>query len=619
MKATPPSVSQAEPLRSELPALAVLPIASALLDDELRVLAANLRLVQLVGSNALNIGATSLPDLLVLPEWDDEDGAADSLAARLGSLQAGKSLSHELQVRDAAHEAHSIRTHFLRLDPATDAFPQLPQAAFMMQFEPAAPRLPGRSSTVSQPLAWYRTLFLESVLPKLLLDERFRIVDANDAALEFTGYGLTQLLWADPSSLLANDAARSRLARERSQAEFLDDPIREAMAYPLRLADGTEQLVDAVVARSTVDADRALRVVTLLHRIDEPISEHGAKWRERFLASLRDEQRMLPTLSIGAALVQAGHIVRMTASFAHFFELDPGTQSLPLDRLAGRKTATSIREAALSLDENIRDPYSQLPVIEFIWSSTSGRPSSFVAMARPAGQEDTLLLTVVDTSGRDADIASRLEQLALSRDTLLRQVHHQVSNNLDGLAALVRAEAQWHPHAKDLLERIASRLRVAAHIEGLQPRDYAKSPQPIVELVAGIVRSLENHFETPVHWSVAQALSVPARWIVKNERLALALACNELITNAIKHRADRDAKVQVSIEVLERQVRITVRNPGRLSSPGIDTRDGTPGAAAPQGVALLRRLLPAEGATFLLAQDGADVVGRITLEPPVIY
>ena len=103
--------------------------------------------------------------------------------------------------------------------------------------------------------------------------------------------------------------------------------------------------------------------------------------------------------------------------------------------------------------------------------------------------------------------------------------------------------------------------------------------------------------------------------MVRNERLALALACNELITNAIKHRADANGEVRVTVEVLDREVRIQVRNPGALAPGG----DGQAGSAPAQGVTLLRRLLPAEGARFSLDQQGAEVVGSIVLEPPVIY
>lgn len=635
-------------------ALQALPLASALLDERLHVLAVNAPLRELVGPTALAADKAAFSELLILPdedaiEADDEDvPTALPLQARLKALAAGRSASFPLVVRTAAGERQDVRAHAGRLDAAALPFADAPTAAYLIQLEPEAEPDAGRTATSAQPLAWYRALFLESVLPKLLLDERHRVVDANDAALEFTGYGLEQLLWIDPATLLADDASRARLTRERGQDDVIDDPVREAMAYPLRFADGHVERIDAIVARpATSLATDALRVATLLPRVedDDSGSEEGARWRERFIASVRDEQRMLPTASIGAALVRDGCIVRMTAGFAQFFELAPGAE-LPLERLAGRKTALALEEAAASLDDTVRNPYARMPVVEFVWTSTSGRPASFVAMARRTAGMDAssdeddaadaaLLLTVVDTSGRDADVAARLQQLAASRDALLRQVHHQVGNNLDGLAALVRAEARWHPHAADLLERVAARLRVAAHIEGLQPQEYGKSPQPIAQLVGGIAAALRGHFEAPVEFVATQAPAAPSRWVVRNERLALALACNELITNAIKHRADAAGAVRVTVEVLDREVRIQVRNAGALASATrsgpVDAPAGAPsqasplaeggdqGSRPPQGVTMLRRLLPAEGARFSLEQLDGEVVGSIVLEPPVIY
>ena len=50
---------------------------------------------------------------------------------------------------------------------------------------------------------------------------------------------------------------------------------------------------------------------------------------------------------------------------------------------------------------------------------------------------------------------------------------------------------------------------------------------------------------------------------------------------------------------------------------------GSADAGAPlsggQGAQLLRRLLPEQGAQFSLRQQGGEVVGRIVLNPPVIY
>ena len=601
-------------------ALAALPLASLLLDERLRVLAANQRLLELVGRDALAAPAMALDDLLVLADpADDEDDADAAASARLRALAAGQDARFELAVRDAAGEPAAMRAHAVRLDVDALAFAEVPQAAYLIQLDPIGLPAAGRSATAAQPLAWYRALFLESPLPKLLMDEDYRIVDANDAALELTGYRLAELLWTDPAALLADEAARERLLRERRLADPVD-PIREAMAYPLCLADGRIEPIDAVVARPAAqDAVQALQVATLLPRLEEATSEQGARWRERFLATIRDEQRMLPTAGIGAAVVRDGLIAQATASFVRFFELDSPSPALPLERLAGRRTALALEEAAGSLDDTARHPYERLPVVEFVWTGTSGRPASFVAMARrlePEGEPAALLVTVVDTSGRDADVAERLRQLAESRDALLRQVHRQVGANLDGLAALVRAEAQWNPQAADPLERIAARLRVAAHIEGLQPQDYGKAPQPVAQLVAGIAGALQRHFGASVSFEAAHTPDMPPRWVARNERLAVALACNELITNAIRHRADAAGEVRVSVRVQPQTVAIEVRNPGALAP-------AAPDASAPpvdgQGAQLLRRLLPTQGARFSLEQHDGEVVGRIVLEPPAIY
>lgn len=588
--------------------LDALPLPALLLDARLHMTATSAGFAELVGRPAAMLAGRALADFLVdHADDDDAPSGARDLAARLRALPAGRTAHLPLVLRDASHEARRVRVHLRRLD-GTGA---LPDADFLVQVETQddAPQ----AATVSQPLAWYRTLFLESVLPKLLLDERFQVVDANDVALELLRRPLADLLWRDPAEFVADDAARERLRREREAGETGPDAVQEARAYPLVLGDGMVAKFDAVLARDPADSGRALRQMTLAPHVGVDTSDYAVRWQERYLAAVRDEQRMLPMRSVGAALVVAGELTRMSASFAGFFDLATH-ERLPLERLVGRRTARAIEDAAGMLDEDAREPYRNLPVVEFVWSSTSGRPSSFVAMARPAGAPDTLLLTVVDTSGQDADIAQRLERLADSRDALLRQVHHQVGNNLAGLAELVRAEARWNPESQALLERVASRLLVAGHVEGLQPHDYAHTPQPIAELVRGIARSIGAHFGARVEVE-GPAPDAPARWVVRSERLALALACNELVTNAIKHRTLTDAPVRIRLDVGD-EVGITVRNPGRLSrrEPGDEAL-----REPPQGVRLMRRLLPERGARFDLSEEDGEVVGRILLSPPAIY
>jgi two-component sensor histidine kinase len=108
---------------------------------------------------------------------------------------------------------------------------------------------------------------------------------------------------------------------------------------------------------------------------------------------------------------------------------------------------------------------------------------------------------------------------------------------------------------------------------------------------------------TPQAWALPEAESIP-----------IALALNELLTNAIKHRGGDDAGSEVSchMDSGDSGVQITIANAGRL--PEGFNLSRYPGGVS--GLGLIRALLPRRSASLGLVQVDNRVVATVAIKPP---
>jgi len=206
----------------------------------------------------------------------------------------------------------------------------------------------------------------------------------------------------------------------------------------------------------------------------------------------------------------------------------------------------------------------------------------------------------------------RIAVLGRQRDTLVREVHHRIKNNLQGVTGLLRRAMSDSPYIAEPLERAIAQIRVIAQVYGLQSRSHNTS-LTIVELVETAAGSAAN----PVLIKSMPSASELPRIIVGDDTIATALVINELITNADKHRdvAHPIRPVRVALEIDAATVNIIILNePARLP-PGFDFAQGK---GVGSGLELVAAMLPTRGAELVIRQHGEGVEARLTLRGPVI-
>jgi len=208
-----------------------------------------------------------------------------------------------------------------------------------------------------------------------------------------------------------------------------------------------------------------------------------------------------------------------------------------------------------------------------------------------------------------SDVTEQRAAEAAQRDLLVREVHHRIKNNLQGVAGLMQQIAERRPEVAAVIKEAVGQVHAIAQVYGLQVG--VAGPLRVRSVIEAIAASVQRMFGHPV--SVELRGTELHRWALPEaESIPIALTVNELLTNAVKH-GGADA-VRCTLDCDDAGVRIAVVNRGMLAA-GADLGRQRGGVS---GLALVRALLPRRHATLRIDSAGDQVHASVALVPPVV-
>ena len=235
---------------------------------------------------------------------------------------------------------------------------------------------------------------------------------------------------------------------------------------------------------------------------------------------------------------------------------------------------------------------------------------NYLPLAGEGEVADQLLLVASDITEQRAAEQARLEAAIAQREMLVREVHHRIKNNLQGVAGLLQQIAQRKPEVASAISEVVGQVQAIAQVYGLQVG--TGGPLRLKSVVEAIAQSVQRTFGRAIQLGVEGALA--GDWqLPEAESIPIALSLNELLTNAHKHGPGTQP-LRCLMAATEQGVRIDIRGHGRL--PEGFSMDRVPGGVS--GLGLVRALLPRRSAKLAIAQDGDEVLTRIELTPPGI-
>lgn len=231
---------------------------------------------------------------------------------------------------------------------------------------------------------------------------------------------------------------------------------------------------------------------------------------------------------------------------------------------------------------------------------------------------DQLLLVATDVTEQRLAQQAKFDAAIAQREMLVKEVHHRIKNNLQGVAGLLQQIAQRKPEVAPAMAEVITQVQAIAHVYGLQVG--ASGPLQLASVLQAITGSVQRTFGHPILLAMSQQEpgAPPHAWALpENESIPIALSLNELLTNAIKHTAKAEGAATpqaVDCTLLSGAAGVTVciTNHGQLKE-GFDLAK-VPGGVS--GLGLVRALLPRRSATLTLTQEGPLVVARVVLVPP---
>lgn len=237
---------------------------------------------------------------------------------------------------------------------------------------------------------------------------------------------------------------------------------------------------------------------------------------------------------------------------------------------------------------------------------------SVACVRKEDAQCEYFVALVQDITEKKIDEQQRLADEASHREVLVREVHHRIKNNLQGVAGLLNDFSVKHPQFSELINEAVSQVHTISLIHGLQGRT-SHSEVLLCELVQEISRN------NSLLWKINVNVEMPKNQIrfkiASIESVPLALALNELIANAIKH-GDPLIGVNVKFNYVPStgKLNLLITNTGQLPVGFQEKQELISG----KGLQLVFSLLPKKGVKISWTQSAGMVSTMLEFAPPII-
>jgi PAS domain S-box-containing protein len=227
------------------------------------------------------------------------------------------------------------------------------------------------------------------------------------------------------------------------------------------------------------------------------------------------------------------------------------------------------------------------------------------------GRYSHYVVHVMDDTAAQLQEQQRLQQEAAHRAALVREVHHRIKNNLQGILALMRQFAQKNPELARPMQEAIGQVQAISTIHGLQGKS-ASARMRLCELVDAIALEVSTVWQRPIR--VRRALPWQPWWVAELEAVPVALIVHELMLNAVKHSTAHATEVDLHLRRSETGAGLELR----LRNPGVWPQAQSQALVQGSGLGLMDALMPRHGAAIRHTQEGSNVCALLCLNRPII-
>jgi PAS domain S-box-containing protein len=422
-----------------------------------------------------------------------------------------------------------------------------------------------------------------------------------------------------------NGSARRMFAGDL--ADFLGQPIATVATpeadHPLRATDYLHTLPDGQAR--TFECQLRARDGREFWVVGNAVRTPGEAGEPQLTFALLDiERRRQAEISIAQAQASLQRIIETAPLAIALFDA-PSQRLLQLNQMAAAFFGRPLAELA---GRTLLQALGDDPVVRLGADLSAARASAevltrelqrpgpggprwwdirVVSLAGSGAVGEQVLLVASDVTEQRAQAQARFDAAIAQREMLVKEVHHRIKNNLQGVAGLLQHHAGRHPELAAPLSESIGQVQAIAQVYGLQVG--AAGPLKLAGVLEAIAQSVQRTFGRAVAVTIDGA--APRAFVLPEaESIPIALTLNELLTNAVKHGAAGEVRCALHSE--GDSLRLSIDNPGTLPA-GFDLAR-IPGGVS--GLGLVRALLPRRSAQITLQADGDGVHTEVLLRPP---
>ena len=176
---------------------------------------------------------------------------------------------------------------------------------------------------------------------------------------------------------------------------------------------------------------------------------------------------------------------------------------------------------------------------------------------------------------RLVQLNKRVKQSADEKDTLLREIHHRVKNNLQVISALLTLQSSYVKDdlAVEALREGQDRVQSMAlihkdlyqhdNLKGVNTKDYLE------KLIDNLVESYRIDLD-----QIEVETDIESLWLDVDTMIPMGLMINELISNALKHAFtyQEEGTLKIALKEVEGMLKLKISDNGQ-GAPHIDKED----------------------------------------------
>jgi two-component sensor histidine kinase len=146
------------------------------------------------------------------------------------------------------------------------------------------------------------------------------------------------------------------------------------------------------------------------------------------------------------------------------------------------------------------------------------------------------------------------------KDTLLKEIHHRVKNNLQTVASLLRMQQRRVPEVKEHFAEAINRINsislvheTLSHSENIENVDFGQLTNKILTNLISTFDIVDLHYE----------FYCPQKIYIQSDLATnLALVFNEILSNSLEHGGDQLNKIFISLEQDKDLLKLIIKDNG---------------------------------------------------------